>query len=151
MTINTHTTKVVHSIFNDPIYQPYFIGYQDMIKRIKTTTEQFNQQSYPPFNVKKIGYNKFVIEIAVAGFDKADIDIEHKDSTLTIKSDVKTKEEPSGEEWIHRGIGLRKFTRQFTLADTVEVTSAEMVNGMLKVWLEDIVPDEQKPRKVNIV
>ena len=140
---------MVQSIFNDPIYQPYFIGYQDMIKRIKTTTEQFNQQSYPPFNVKKVDYNKYVIEIAVAGFDKADIDIEHKDSTLTIKSDVKTKE-PNGEEWIHRGIGLRKFTRQFTLAETVEVMSAEMVNGMLKVWLEDIIPDEQKPRKVKI-
>ena len=87
MSINTHTTKVVQSIFNDPLYQPYFIGYQDMVKRIK---------------------------------------------------------------WLHRGIGLRKFTRQFTLADTVEVTSAEMVNGLLKVWLEDIIPDEQKPRKVNI-
>jgi molecular chaperone IbpA len=92
---------MIQSIFNDPIYQPYFIGYQDMIKRIKTTTEQFSQQSYPPFNVKKVDHNKFVIEIAVAGFDKADIDVEHKDSTLTIRSDVKTKE-PDGEEWIHR-------------------------------------------------
>ena len=141
---------MVQSIFNDPAYQPYFIGYHDMIKRIKTATEQFNQQSYPPFNVKKVDQNKYVIEIAVAGFDKADIDIEHKDSTLTIKSDVKTKEPNPDEEWIHRGIGLRKFTRQFTLADTVEVTSAEMVNGMLKIWLEDIIPDEQKPRKVKI-
>ena len=108
---------MVQTIFNDPAYRPYFIGYQDMIKRVKDATEQFNQQSYPPFNVKKVDYNKYVIEIAVAGFDKTDIDIEHKDSTLTIKSDVKTKE-PNGEEWIHRGIGLRKFTRQFTLAES---------------------------------
>ena len=140
---------MVQTIFNDPVYRPYFIGYQDIIKMIQDATKHFILPSYPPFHFKKVDYNKYVIEIAVAGFDKTDIDIEHKDSTLTIKSDVKTKE-PNGEEWIHRGIGLRKFTRQFTLAETVEVMSAEMVNGMLKVWLEDIIPDEQKPRKVKI-
>ena len=63
---------MVQTIFNDPAYRPYFIGYQDMIKRVKDATEQFNQQSYPPFNVKKVDYNKYVIEIAVAGFDKTD-------------------------------------------------------------------------------
>lgn len=138
------------SVFNDPVYRPFFIGYQDLLKRVNDAKSQVTKQSYPPFNVRKTDENKYVVELAVAGFDKSDIDIEVKDSTLTIKSDVKTKD-VEGEEWIHRGIGLRNFTRQFQLADTVEVKGAEMVNGMLKVWLENVIPEEQKPKKVEIV
>ena len=138
------------SVFNDPVYRPFFIGYQDLLKRVNDAKSQVTKQSYPPFNVRKTDENKYVVELAVAGFDKSDIDIEVKDSTLTIKSDVKAKD-VEGEEWIHRGIGLRNFTRQFQLADTVEVKGAEMVNGMLKVWLENVIPEEQKPKKVEIV
>jgi len=137
------------SVFNDPAYRPFFIGYQDLLKRVNDATSQVTKQTYPPFNVKKVGDDKYVVELAVAGFDKTDLEIEVKDSTLTIKSDVKSKEQ-DGEEWVHRGIGLRNFTRQFTLADTVEVQSAEMVNGMLKIWLENFIPEEQKPKKVEI-
>lgn len=137
------------SVFNDPVYRPFFIGYQDVVKRINDAAAQATKQTYPPFNVKKVDDNKYVVELAVAGFEKTDIEIEVKDSILTIKSDVKSKDQ-EGEEWIHRGIGLRNFTRQFTLADTVEVQSAEMVNGMLKIWLENFIPEEQKPKKVEI-
>jgi len=138
-----------YSVFNDPSYQPFFIGYQDLLKRVNDATSQVTKQTYPPFNVKKTDDNKYVVELAVAGFDKTDIEIEVKDSILTIKSDVKSKDQ-EGEEWLHRGIGLRNFTRQFTLADTVEVQSAEMVNGMLKIWLENFIPEEQRPKKVEI-
>jgi len=134
----------------DPLYKRFFIGYNDMMKRVDDVAKYAINQTYPPFNVKKISNNQYVVELAVAGFEKEDIDIEVDRCVLTIKSNVKAKEETS-DNWVYKGIALRNFTRNFNIAETVKVTKAEMVNGMLKVYLENIVPEEEKPVKVEIL
>lgn len=140
----------MNTLFLDPVYRPYFIGYSDMIKRVNDMTNSFAKQTYPPFNLKKTKETEYLIELAVAGFQKEDIEVEVKDSILTIKSVMKTDEKVE-EEWLHRGIGLRNFTRQFTLAENVVVKGAEMKNGLLRVFLESVIPDSQKPQKVEIL
>ena len=87
-----------------------------------------------------------MIEIAVAGFGKQDIEVELQDGTLTVRGNVSSEE----ADYIYKGIAERAFTRQFTLADTVEVKNADLINGMLKIWLERFIPEEKKPKKINI-
>ena len=120
------------------------VGFEPIIKRIAETFPKV--PTYPPYNIKKIDDNKYVIEMAVAGFGKQDIEIELHDGTLTIKGSVSSEE----ADYIYKGIAERAFTRQFTLADTVEVKNADLINGMLKIWLERFIPDEKKPKKINI-
>jgi molecular chaperone IbpA len=109
---------------------------------------------YPPYNIVKTDENKYCIEMAVAGFGKNNLDIEVANGTLTIKGgwsmDDMANETVNPTSYIYKGIADRAFTRKFTLADTVEVKNAELINGMLKLWLENIIPDHKKPKKVDI-
>lgn len=102
---------------------------------------------YPPFNVKKIDDEHYVVEIAAAGFTKSDIDITMKENQLVVKGEVKP--DPNAE-YIYKGIAERAFERSFTLADSVVVKNASMVNGLLKIWLESFIPEEKKPRSIPI-
>jgi molecular chaperone IbpA len=103
--------------------------------------------NWPPYNVRKLDDNHYAIELAVAGFGKSDIDITTKDNILVIKGNVNSDPESN---YIHKGIAERAFERTFTLADSVTVQNASLVNGMLKVWLEHFIPEEKKPRKVEV-
>lgn len=105
--------------------------------------------SYPPYNIAKISEDKYVIELAVAGFKREEIDITLEDSKLTIQGNAK-KDEDGSKTYYHRGIALRNFTRVFTLADTVVVNSADLVDGMLVVELQNIIPENKKPRKISL-
>jgi molecular chaperone IbpA len=105
--------------------------------------------SYPPYNIAKISEDKYVIELAVAGFKREEIDITLEDSKLTIQGNAK-KDEDGSKTYYHRGIALRNFTRVFTLADTVVVNSADLVDGMLVVELQNIIPESKKPRKISL-
>ena len=109
--------------------------------------------SYPPYNIKKVSENKYVIELAVAGFGKQDLEMELNEGVLSIKGrtslDTLTKDGVD-QTYLYKGIADRAFTRQFTLADTVEIKNAELINGMLKVWLENIIPEHKKPKKIDI-
>lgn len=105
--------------------------------------------SYPPYNIAKISEDKYVIELAVAGFKREEIDITLEDSKLTIQGNAK-KDEDGNKTYYHRGIALRNFTRVFTLADTVVVNSADLVDGMLVVELQNIIPESKKPRKISL-
>lgn len=108
---------------------------------------------YPPFNIKKAKSNKFVIEIAVAGFDKNDIDIEVENSLLTVKGTLKKQPEetPSEEEtFLHKGISSRDWVRTFQLSDTMEVKGADVINGLLIINIDNNIPEKQKPRKIEI-
>lgn len=109
----------------------------------KTTTTTF-----PPHNILKLDDNHYVVELAVAGFSKDDIEVSVNDGELVIKGNKEDKAE-SGE-YLHRGIGLRSFTKTLRIADTVEVKGAEYKDGILKVGLENIIPDHKKPRKIEI-
>ena len=123
------------------------IGFDTILKRLQEASEYAPKiPSYPPYNIKKVDDEHFVIEIALAGFGKQNLDIELKDDTLTVSGRL----ENDDKDYIFKGIADRAFTRQFTLADTVVVKNAEMANGLLKIFLERFIPEEKKARKVDI-
>ena len=103
--------------------------------------------TYPPYNIKKIDEEHFVIEMAVAGFGKQNLDIELKEDTLTISGNLDTED----KDYLYQGIANRAFTRKFTLADTVIVKNAELANGLLKIALERFIPEEKKAKKIDIL
>ena len=130
-------------------FDPFSIGYDKMFDRF----DQFNASrsvaaGYPPYNIKKTEKNSYILELAIAGFSKPDIDIELNDGCLTISGS--TKPEESKAEFLHKGIADRSFTRKFELADSVEIKSADLINGMLKISLEYVVADNKKPKKIEI-
>lgn len=139
--------NVNYNPFNLPKQFNTTIGFEPILKRLSEISESFPKiPTYPPYNIKKVDENKYVIEIAVAGFGKQDIEVELQDGTLTVRGNVSSEE----ADYIYKGIAERAFTRQFTLADTVEVKNADLINGMLKIWLERFIPEEKKPKKINI-
>ena len=105
-------------------------------------------QSFPPHNIIKLDDTRYVVELAIAGFSKDEIEITAEDGTLTIKGEKKEKEVEL--TYLHRGIGTRSFTKQLTIADTVEVKGAEFKDGILRVGLENVIPEHKKPRKIEI-
>ncbi len=119
--------------------------FDDLEKMAKDTVKKI--PNWPPYNIKKIDDDKFVIEMAVAGFCKNDVEITTKDGVLTVKGEVKPD---TSNNYLYKGIAERNFERNFTLADTVVVKNATMFNGMLKLMLENIIPEERKPKKVEI-
>lgn len=137
-------------------FLPTTIGFDEAFKNLESVTRTIQKAvpSYPPYNIKKVSENKYVIELAVAGFGKQDLEMELNEGVLSIKGrtslDTLTKDGVE-QTYLYKGIADRAFTRQFTLADTIEIKNAELINGMLKVWLENIIPDHKKPKKIDIV
>ena len=127
------------------------VGFDDLFDRINEfhDTVAKNIPNYPPYNIKKVEDNKYVIEMAVAGFGKQDIEITTEDDKLVIKGNVESDETPE-DNLLWQGLAFRPFTRMFTLNDQVEVNNAEMINGLLKVTLERIIPESKKPKKVEV-
>lgn len=133
---------------------PSSIGFDSIFKTLEDMNKTIkNVTGYPPYNIKKVDENRYVIELAVAGFAKQDIDLEMHDGVLSIKGqttiDTLTKD-GIDVTYLHKGIADRSFNRKFTLADSVEIKNAELLNGMLKVWLECIIPEHKKPKKIDI-
>lgn len=134
----------------------YFVGADKMIQTLSRAHEAATKHipGYPPYNIAKVDDNKYVIEMAVAGFGKNNLEIEVANSTLTVKGglnvDDMAEETVNPTTYVYKGIADRAFTRKFTLADTVEVKNAELINGMLKLWLENIIPESKKPKKITI-
>jgi molecular chaperone IbpA len=125
-----------------------FFGFDnifDTIERINSTTQK--STGYPPYNVVKIDSEHLVIEIAVAGFTAEEIDMTLEKGELTIKG---VNESNDDMQYVHRGIGSRNFTRKFTLADTMKVVGADIVDGLLKIGLENQIPEEDKPVTINL-
>jgi molecular chaperone IbpA len=131
----------------DLFKDPFFIGFNDMFDRLNTVHTTASHQSYPPYNIVKIEDDVFRVDLALAGFDKKDVDVTLDNGTLVIKGEVST--EDSGEA-IHKGIAARKFTRTFALGEYMEVTGAELKNGLLSVTVEKIVPEDKKPKTIKI-
>lgn len=103
--------------------------------------------SYPPYNIIKKGEHDYAIELAVAGFKRDELDITFEGDKLTVTGRI---HETRDGEYLHRGIATRDFTHQFTLAETVLVKSADLVDGLLVIRLQNIIPEEKKPRKIAI-
>ena len=125
----------------------YSIGFDRMFDNLMGNVP--TATSYPPYNIVKHDDDKFTIEIAVAGFSKDEIDVETKENTLLIES----KSRPEGDddkEFLHKGISNRAFKKAFTISDDVVVNGADMKDGILKIEMERIIPEEKKPRTIKI-
>jgi molecular chaperone IbpA len=131
----THTTLGFDRIFDD-------------VERLLKNDLPKSASSFPPHNIIKIDETHYLVELAVAGFSKEEIDISVEENTLVIKGEKKDKD--SSYTYIHRGIGARSFTKTLTIADTVEVRGAEFKDGILRIGLENIIPESKKPRKIEI-
>jgi len=128
---------------------PFFVGFERIFDRASSASRLANtQQKYPPYNIIKTGENTYLIELAVAGFDEEDFDIELHDGVLTIRGNVSSVDEDA--EYVFKGIAARNFERNFTLADTMEVEGVSLNQGMLTIRLINVIPDEKKPRKIPI-
>jgi molecular chaperone IbpA len=122
-----------------------FVGFDHLFKELEYTTKHSNDH-YPPHNIVKIDDETFLIELAVAGFSEDELEVDVKERTLTVKGDHITK----GREFIHRGISTKKFRRTFRLSEYVEVHGADLVDGVLAIDLKIVIPEEMRPRKINI-
>lgn len=132
-----------------PSIHKFAVGFDQMFDDLMRHTANPQGTNYPPYNVVKYSEDKFAIELAVAGFKDGDIDVTVEKNQLTIKGE-KAISIDAGAEYLHRGISSRGFIRSWTLADHVEVTGANIADGILVVNLERIVPEEQKPKKIAI-
>jgi molecular chaperone IbpA len=142
------TSKALSMFNNFNQLTPYAVGFDRVFDQLQNYAEHnATSTGFPPYNIRKGGDYTFVIEMALAGFSKDDIEVEVEDGLLTVRS---LKENDENDSNIYRGISYRKFNRKFTLADDIVVNDASLENGMLKIDLERIVPDAKKPRKITI-
>jgi len=130
--------------------EKFFVGFDDQFNRIAKMHDDLtkNVPNYPPYNIRKTGDNTYAVEIAVAGFGKQDIEIELTDNKMIIKGNANLEEKETDFLW--KGIANRNFTRTFALEDQVVVQDAELLNGMLRIFLERIIPEHKKPRKIDV-
>jgi molecular chaperone IbpA len=135
-------TKLAMDLFNDP----FFIGYNRELSRLNTAYKT-NSQSYPPYDILKLDEDTYRVSLAIAGFSKEDIDVSVDKGTLIIKGEIV---EVTDAEVVHKGIAGRKFTRSFALGEYMEVTGADMKDGMLHIDVERIVPEDKKPKSIKI-
>jgi molecular chaperone IbpA len=129
-------------LFNDP----FFIGFNRELGRLNTA-HKTNSQSYPPYDLLKLDEDTYRISLAVAGFSRENIDISVDNGTLIIKGEIV---EVVDAEVVHKGIAGRKFVRSFALGEYMEVTGAEMKDGMLHINVDRIIPEDKKPKTIEI-
>ena len=146
-------TNKALSIFNQ--LRPVTIGFDNVFDHFERMMDDHNfnemvRYNYPPYNIVKTGDYTYDIELALAGFNKKDIDITMEDGMLNIKSVVEATKDKDEDGVIHKGIAKRYFSKSFTIADDVEVKGAELKDGLLKVSLERIIPESKKPRTISI-
>jgi len=135
-------TQIAMDLFNDP----FFIGFNRELSRLNTA-HKVNSQSYPPYDLLKLDEDTYKLSIAVAGFSKENIDVSVDNGTLIIKGEIV---EVTDAEVVHKGIAGRKFTRTFALGEYMEVTGAEIKDGMLHINIDRIVPEDKKPKSIDI-
>ena len=125
-----------------------FERFFDDVERLLASDVAKVSSSFPPHNILKLDESRYVVELAVAGFSKDEIEITVENGSLTVKGERKEKD--ADVQYLHRGIGTRSFTKTLTVADTIEVKGAEFKDGILRIGLENIIPEHKKPRKVEI-
>ena len=141
------------SIFNS--LRPFSIGFDDMFDQFESMLGNGGmtmQSNYPPYNIRKTGKDNYSIEVALAGFNKKDVEVEFEDNILTVRTKQLNKSEDQNVdcEIIHKGISQRQFARSFTIADDVKVNGAELKDGLLTIACERILPDHKKKRLIEI-
>ena len=125
------------------------IGFDEMFDRFHRITEHANQGNYPPYNIIDENENESILELAVAGFTDDDLEVEVDGNKLTVSGNKNIKLDDA--KYRHKGIAYRNFTRTWALAEHIQVNGASAADGILRIYLERIVPDELKPKKIDIV
>lgn len=128
---------------------PQFVGFDNIfneLERLVDGTTPTRNTSFPPHNIIKVDDNKYVVEMAVAGFGQDEVDVEIQDGTLIVKGEKKDQAEV---DYLYRGIATRSFTKSIRLSDTIEVRGAQFKDGILKIGLENVIPEHKKPRKIE--
>ena len=140
------------SIFNQ--LRPVTVGFDPIFDRFESmmNDEFFTVPSsnYPPYNIVRTGDYTYDIELALAGFNKKDIDVQYEDGVVTVKSIHKSDEKDEKDGVQYRGISKRQFTKSFTIADDVQVNGAELKDGLLKISMERIIPEAKKARSIDV-
>ena len=140
--------KLTHFDINQ--ITPFSVGFDRVFDRLVDYGTTYETGGFPPYNIRKTDDFKHVIEIALAGFSKDEIEVVLTDGVLEIKSsELPTTDKPK-DDLIHKGIAKRAFTRKFTLADDIEIKDAKLKNGLLEIELEQIVPEHKKPRTIKV-
>jgi len=138
-----NTRRITTDFLNDP----FFIGF-DRLKKEMLTSSPNQTNNYPPYNILKTEENLYELQIALAGFSEADLSIQLENGQLSIQGRKEEIEE--AKNFIHRGISARAFTRVFTLSESIVVNRASFKDGILIVHLENIIPEEKKPKSIAI-
>jgi molecular chaperone IbpA len=139
--------------FRDPIFSSLFVGFDNLFDSISQMSQGSKSlPSYPPYNVIQDGDN-FIIEIALAGIAKKDLNIELQENTLSISYDSSNdivNDVIEENKILHKGIAQRSFKRQFTLSEDIVVEGANFKDGMLNIFLKKVIPEEKKPKQIKI-
>jgi molecular chaperone IbpA len=141
--------KTMRHIDFSPLYRST-VGFDRLFSMLDQVNTPDTGNSYPPYNIELTGENSYRITMAVAGFAKEEIEIEAKPHLLTLKGEKKVEENTENNEFLYRGIATRSFERRFQLADHVEVTGANLENGLLHIDLKREIPEALKPRIIEI-
>jgi molecular chaperone IbpA len=145
------TTYKTLTPFDFRTFDPFALGFDDVFKDLQDMASKVSKTvTYPPYNIKQVKENKYVIEMAVAGFAKTDIEVTLEGNKLVIKGAAK-EDETEIKDYIFKGIANRNFSREFKIADKVEIENAELTNGMLKIWLSNMVKAQDLIKKIPLV
>ena len=145
------TSTLLPSLFDIKKFDPFMVGYDKFFADLEDLAKTASKSvTYPPYNIKAVGKDKYVIEMAVAGFAKTDIEISLTGNKLTVEGSVQEEDKNELQDFIFKGIANRNFTRTFNLADKIEIQDAEIVNGMLKIWLQNLVEAQEAVKKITI-
>ena len=141
-----------YDLINFDPFKNLTVGFDDIFDQLSSMSKYVNDiPNYPPYNIRRVNENDYKIEIALAGYSRDDIELELKENNLTVRNRQKEKvvnEEGNGV--IHKGISTRQFERSFTISEDIKVKNAELLNGLLNIDLERIIPEEKKARLIDI-
>ena len=146
--VRLNTTNWNDFVSAFPQIESRLIGFDrvfDAVTRL-SAVEGGQSNSFPPYNIKKLDAENYEIQIALAGFSKSELNISVEDGNLVVKGE----QEKSEDEFLHKGIAERNFTRTWALADDVKVTGSKLKDGVLTISLVHEIPEEKKPTSIEI-
>ena len=141
--------KTFNMVELNPDIARFAVGFDRMFDELARTAGTLNASNYPPYNIIRIAEQEYDIEIAVAGFEESELEVELQNGELTVRGENKAEATRVGN-YLHQGIASRNFTRKFALADNVEVKGASVRNGIMTIKLEVFVPQHEQPKKIAI-
>ena len=128
---------------------PFAVGFDRTFDALSIMANSKSQSvNYPPYNIRKVSDEQYTIELAVAGFDEQNIDVEVEGETLTIKGN---NPQEASEGLLHQGLAARSFVRKFVLSDDMEVKGAAMSNGLLYIGMQRYIPEHKRPKKISLI